>query len=61
MVTYRMPINVLGHRVNDNVCAMVQRILNVWAEERIIDHHHDAMHVCDGCHSPDIDQSQGGV
>jgi hypothetical protein len=56
-----MPIDVLGHRVNDNVRAMVQRILNVRAKERIIHHYHDAMHVCDGCYSPDIDQSQGGV
>jgi hypothetical protein len=56
-----MPIDVLGHRVNDNVRAMVQRILDVRAKERIIHHHHDAMHVCDGRYSPDIDQSQGGV
>lgn len=52
--SYRMAINVFCDRVNDNVCAMVERILNVGAEEGIIDHDHDAISVGHGGDVPNV-------
>ena len=41
--SYRVPVNVFCNRVNHNVCAMIERVLNVGAEEGVIDHDHDAI------------------
>lgn len=59
--SYRMPINVLCNRVNHNVCAMVERVLNVGAEEGIINHNHDAISVGHRGNVPNVDQAQGRI
>ena len=53
-----MPVNVFGDRVNDNVCAMVERVLNVGTEEGIIDHDHDAISVGHSGDVPNVNQAQ---
>jgi hypothetical protein len=56
-----MPVDVFRDRVDHNVCAVVERVLNIGAEEGVVDHDHDAMSVGHGGDVPDVDQTQGGV
>jgi len=47
--------------VNDNICAVVQRILHIGAEECIVDDHHDAMLMGFGRNSAYVHQTKGGI
>lgn len=56
-----MAIDILGNRVDDDIGAVVQRVLNIWAQEGVVHYNHDPMLVCDRRHFPDINQPQGRV
>ena len=60
-LSYRMPVDVFGHRVYDNVCAEIKRVLDVWAKERVVHHNQDAMFVGYACYIPYIHQTQCGI
>lgn len=56
-----MSINVLRNRVDDDVSAVIQRVLNVWAHERIVDYDQDAMAMRNRGNFANINQRQGGI
>lgn len=56
--TYGVPVDVLRHGVDDNICAVIQRVLNVRAEERVVNHHHNPMLMCYRSDFADVDQRQ---
>lgn len=56
-----MPIDVFRDRVDHDIGAVVERVLDIGAEEGVVDDDHDAMSVGDGGDVPDVDQTQGGV
>ena len=53
---YGMTVDILGYRVDYNVRAMVQWVLNIWAQEGIIDHNHNAVTMCHGGDFTDVHQ-----
>lgn len=59
--TYGVPIDILRHRVNDDICAVIQWVLHIGTEEGIVDHHHDSVLMCNRSNFADIDQCQGGI
>ena len=59
--TYRMTIDILGDRVDDNVRSVIERILDVGAQKGIIDHHHDTVPVRNRGDGPDIHQTKGRI
>lgn len=58
---YGVSVYVFGDRVDYYVCAMIQRILNIWAQEGIVDNDHDPMAMRHCCHFSDINQAQRRV
>lgn len=54
-------VYVFGDRVDYYVCAMIQRILNIRAQEGIVNHDHDPMTMRHRCHLSDIHQAQRRV
>lgn len=56
-----MPVDVFSYRVNDNVCTVVQGILDVGAEKRVVNNDHNTMLVGNGSDVPDINQAQSRV
>lgn len=56
-----MPINVFRDRVYHDISAMIERVLDIGAEEGVIDDYQDAMSVGDVSDVPDVNQAQGGV
>ena len=57
----RVPVDVLRDAVDDNVGAVVQRVLHVGGHEGVIDDDHDAVLVGEGRNLADVDELQGGV
>ena len=57
----RVPVDVLCDAVDDNVGAVVQRVLHVGRHEGVIDDDHDAVLVGEGRNLADVDELQGGV
>lgn len=55
---YRMTINVFSDGMDHNIRAVIQRILDVWAEERIINHHHNAVSMCHRGNFTNVNQRQ---
>lgn len=58
---YRMPIDVLCYRMYDDVRAMIQRILDVRAQEGIVNHNHDTMLMRYRSDLAYVDQAQGRI
>lgn len=56
-----MAINVLGHGVNNNIGTVVQWVLDVGAQESVIDNDLDAVLVGKVGNSPDIHQAKSRV
>lgn len=56
-----MSVNVLRNRVDDDISTMVQRILNVWAHESIVDYDQDAKAMRNRGNFANINQRQGRV
>ena len=56
-----MPVDVLCHRVDDDICAVIQWILYIWTKKGIVDHHHNSMLVSNRSNFADIDQRQGRI
>ena len=56
-----MTVDVFGDGVDDNIGAMIEGVLEVRAEEGVVDDDHDAMLVGDGGDGADVDEAQGGV
>lgn len=56
-----MTIYVLCHRVNDDIGAMIQRILNVRAEESVVYYNHDTMSMGNSRHGTDVYETQCGI
>lgn len=56
-----MPVDVFGDRMNHNIGPMVERVLNVGAEEGIIDHDHDAISVGHRGDVPNVHQAQSRI
>ena len=54
-------VDVLGDGVDDDISAVVKRVLDVGAHEGVIDNDVDAMAVGDLSDGLDIDQAEGGV
>ena len=52
---YRVSVDVFGHGMHHDVCAVIERVLNVWAEKGVIHHHHDPVLVCDAGYSSYVD------
>lgn len=57
----RVAVDVLCDGVHDDVGAVVQRVLHVGGQERVVDHDQDAVLVGDGGDVPDVDQAQRRV
>lgn len=57
----RVSVDVLCHRVHDNVGAVVEWVLHVGAHEGVVDDDHDAVLVGDGGDFADVDERQRGV
>ena len=53
-----MPIDIFGHRMNHKIGTMIQRILDVRAQESIVDDDHDTFAVRNGRHLSNIHQAQ---
>lgn len=56
-----MPIDVLGDGVDHNIRTVIERVLDVRAEERVVHHDQNAMSVRDRGHLANVDQAQGRV
>lgn len=56
-----MTVDVLGDGVDDDIGTVVQRVLNVGAQEGVVDDNQDTVLVGDGSDLLDIDQAEGGV
>lgn len=54
-------VDILGDGVDDDVGAVVERVLHVGAQEGVIDHDHDAVLMGDGGDFADVDEGQGRV
>jgi len=54
-------VDVLCHRVDDNVCAVVERVLHIGRHEGVVDHDHDAVLVRHARDFADVDELQRGV
>lgn len=54
---YGMSVYVFGDRVDYYVCAMIQRILNIWAQKGIVNDDHDPMTMRHRCNFPNINQA----
>lgn len=57
----RVAVDVLGNRVDDDVGAVVERVLHVGGEERVVDDDEDAVFVGDGGDGADVDEGERGV
>lgn len=53
-----MAVDVFGDRVHNHVCAMIQRILDIRAQEGIVHHNQHAKLMSDVGNSPDVHQAQ---
>ena len=58
---YRVTVDILGHGVNDDISAVVERVLNIGAHEGVVDDNKDAIAVGNVSNGLDIDQTEGGV
>lgn len=56
-----MAIDVLRHGVDNDICTMIQWILNVWAQKGIVHHHHDSMLMSHSSNIPDVHQAESGI
>jgi hypothetical protein len=56
-----MAVDVLGHRVHDNVGAMVEWILHVGRQEGVVDHDENTMLMGYSSHLPDVHERECGV
>lgn len=56
-----MPIDILGDGVDNNIRTVIERVLDVRAQESVVDHNQNAMSVRDRGHFANVDQTQGGV
>lgn len=56
-----MTVDVLSDGVDDDIGTVVQRVLNVGAQEGVIDDNQDTVLVGHGSDLLDIDQAEGGV
>jgi hypothetical protein len=54
-------IDVLCNGVNDNVCAVVERVLDIRGEEGVVDYDKNAVLVCDGGDFADVNEGEGWV
>ena len=57
-MAYRVSVDIFGHRVDNNVCAEIKRILDVWAKERVVHHDQYTMFMGYACYIPYIYQTQ---
>lgn len=57
----RVAVDVLGHTVDDDIGTMVQRVLDVGAQEGVVDHDQDATLMGGGSDGADIHKAQGRV
>jgi len=57
----RVPVDVLGHRVHHDVGAVVQRVLHVGRQERVVDDDEDAVLVGDAGDGADVDERERRV
>lgn len=57
----RVSVDVLGHAVHHNVGAVVERVLHVWRQERVVHNHQNSMSVCNSRYGANIHQAQRGV
>lgn len=55
---YGVSVDVFGDRVDHYVCTMIQRVLNIRAQEGIVNDDHDPMTMRHRCHFSDINQAQ---
>lgn len=53
-----MTVDVFSHRVDHYVCAVIQRVLHIRAEEGIINNDMNAMTMCYGSNLSDVYQTQ---
>lgn len=56
-----MAVDVFGDRVHDDIRTVVERVLNIRAEEGVIDNNHDAVLVGNAGYFSDIDEAEGRV
>ena len=56
-----MAVDVLGDGVNHDIGTVVQRVLNIGAQEGVINHDQNTVSVCNRSNLLNIDQAQGGV
>lgn len=56
-----MAVNIFGYRMDDNISSMVERILDVWRQESVINHHKNSMLMRNVCNGTDVHQRQCGV
>jgi hypothetical protein len=54
-------VDILGDRVDDDIRAMVERVLHIRAEEGVVDHHQYAVLVSLGGYGSDIHEAERGV
>lgn len=57
----RVAVDVLCNGVDDDVGAVIERVLDVGGEEGVVDDDKDAVLVGDGSHFADVDEGEGGV
>lgn len=53
-----MTIDVFSHRVDNNVCAVIQRVLHIRTEKGIVHNDMNSMSMCYGCNFPNVHQTQ---
>ena len=56
-----MTVDVLGHGMHNNIGTVVQRVLDVGAQEGIVDNNHDSVLMGNGSHLADIHQPERRV
>ena len=56
-----MAVNVLGHRVNNNVGTVIEGILDIGAHKGVVDNNENTTLVGNIGNKSDIDQAKGGV
>src|SRR5687768_8174049 len=54
-------VDVFGDAVHDNVGTVIERVLNVGAQEGVVDNNEDAVLVGGGGDGTNVDETQGGV
>ena len=56
-----MPVYVLGYRMHDNIRTMIQRVLDVGTQERVIHHDHNSMLMGHTRNFSNIHKTQGWI